>query len=320
MNEYGIIAIVAGFVLLNIAFYFVMVWVASGMIYNQTLSRQSKEQWSRTAPIEDPRQQVMQEIGNQWADKYADCKKDVHIVRDGLNLYGEYYDLGYDKAVMIISGRTECSRYGYYFAIPYAEAGLNVLVVDPRAHGLSDGKYNTLGFEESKDAIAWCKLLHDAFGVKDIVLHGICIGAAGGMFAITAPECPDYIRALVTEGMFARFAISMKQHMIERKRHLWPVLQWVDLRMKRATGHSMMKGPINVIDKMDKPLLMLHSEEDHYSLPQYAQLLYDSCPSKNKELVWFETGDHSMLRHTHTEKYDASIKAFLRKIFQPEKD
>ena len=73
-------------------------------------------------------------------------------------------------------------------------------------------------------------------------------------------------------------------------------------------------GPIDVIGKMDKPILMLQSKVDRASKVENAIKMYNMCPSKEKELVLFETGAHSMLRITHTEKYDKSISDFLQRI------
>ena len=85
--------------------------------------------------------------------------------------------------------------------------------------------------------------------------------------------------------------------------------------MKKYTGHSMKKGPIDFIDKLDRPLLMLHSKEDSYSTPLNAQKLYDKAGTPNKKLVWFEKGKHSMLRVTNTEKYDGEIEEFIKENF-----
>ena len=75
-------------------------------------------------------------------------------------------------------------------------------------------------------------------------------------------------------------------------------------------------GPIDVIDKMNKPLLMLHSREDIYSTPEYAQKLYDLSSSDSKDIVWFEHGRHSMLRVTDTERYDEAVKSFIARNFE----
>ena len=289
--------------------------VASYCAYTQTLRRGDKEHWGRGIPEDlSPQSKEMYRLGMEWANENADKKKDVHVVRDGLNLYGEYYDFGYSRCVMILSGRTESLRYGYYFAIPYAKHRCNVLVFDARAHGLSDGDFNTVGFEEGLDDLVWVDLLQKGLGVKSIVFHGICIGSAGGMYALTGKNPPACVDGIVTEGMFPNFGESMKNHLIEKKKPVFIFFDLLDAWMKHYTGHSMKFGPIDVIDKLDKPLLMLHGQKDIYSTPEYAQKLYDLAGTKQKRLVWFEEGRHSMLRITDTEKYDEAIAAFLAEL------
>ena len=302
---------IVGIVLVNL-FVLVLSWfVASYFAYTKTLCR-GKGKWGREMPDDLPPDSVcMYRLGHEWAEANADKKIDVHIVRDGLNLYGEYYDLGYDRCAFILSGRTESLTYGYYFAIPYANNGCNILVVDPRSHGLSDGEYNTVGFEESLDIMAWVEHLVENFGVRSVVFHGICIGAAGGMLALTSGKCSDVVDGIVTEGMFANFFESVRNHMIEQRRPTFVTLDLIDAWMRHYTGHSMKYGPINVIDKLDKPLLMLHSREDMYSKPEFAEKLYERAGCEQKTLVWFEHGRHSMLRITDTDLYDKSISAFL---------
>ena len=84
--------------------------------------------------------------------------------------------------------------------------------------------------------------------------------------------------------------------------------------MKHYTGHSMNYGPINVIHKLKKPLLMLHSREDIYSTPEYAAKLFELAGSDMKEIKWFPKGKHSMLRITDTERYDTAIADFIRSL------
>ena len=316
-NVYAIVGVVIGVVaLLGLLSVPVAFAFASKSVYLHHLKRGSKDNWSRGhASSPDANIQSMYNEGMKWHDANVAHKTDVSVERDGVHLYGEYFDLGNDKCVMIMSGRTETLEYGYYFAIPYAKLGYNVLVVDPRAHGLSEGEYNTIGYEESKDALAWVRHIHDNFGVKSVILHGICIGSAGALFALTSPDCPDYLEGMVAEGMFANFGESMKEHLIEKKKPVFMLNDMIDLWMKHYTGHSMKYGPINVIDKLDKPLLMLHSKEDKYSTPQWAQKLIDKTHGDNKQLVWFDHGRHSMLRITDTAKYDQSIAEFVTKYF-----
>ncbi len=288
--------------------------IASHQVYIKTLSRVSKESWSREIPSSlDEQSLEMYAIGRKWHEDHLSNKHDVHIINEGLNLYGEYYDFGKKTCVIILSGRTESLKYGYFFAEPYYKR-CNVLVIDPRGHGLSDGTYNTIGFEESKDVAAWIKYISEQFNIKSFVLHGICIGAAGGMLCLTTRNPLPYVKAFITEGMFINFNESMKNHLIEKKKPVFIFIDLIDAWMKHFTKHSMKKGPIDVIDKLEVPLLMLQSKMDIYSKPECAFKLYEKAGSKMKELVLFETGKHSMIRINNMEKYDKSINDFLDKI------
>lgn len=307
--------IVGSLLVSGLLLWIVSFFVASYLVYVRTLRRKDSGTWSRDLPADmDPMQVPMYKAGLAWSEANQAYKTDVHILRDGLNLYGEYYDFGNKRCAMILSGRTESLRYGYFFAIPYAENGYNILVVDPRAHGLSDGTFNTVGFEESQDDIAWIKYIRDTYGVESFILHGICIGAAGGMFALNSPDCPDCIDGIVTEGMFPNFKESVRNHIIERRRSTFITLDLIDCWMKHYTGHSMKYGPLDIIHNVHTPLLMLHSKEDRYSTPEFAQKLFDASGSTHKRIVWFEHGRHSMLRVTDRELYDASIKNFIAEI------
>ena len=279
------------------------------------LKRTRPDKWSREcSEPQNPVQAQMYAEGLAWSDAYASCRRDVHIVNEGLNLYGEFYDQGSDRTAILVSGRTEGLRYCYYFAKPYADAGYNVLTIDPRAHGLSDGKYNTVGFEEHKDLMAWMRFLRDECHTESVVLHGICIGAACCLYTAVSPDCPPMIAGITGEGVYPTFYDSFRNHMIELKKPLWPGLPMIDGWKKLFTGHSMKVGPIHIIDRLSVPLLMIHSKEDLYSLPSAAQEIFDRCGSAQKTLVWFEHGKHSQLRYTDRERYDGAVTAFLESL------
>lgn len=278
------------------------------------LKRTKKDKWSRNCSNDEQAQNDMYDIGMEWYKQHKDKKIDVHIINDGLNLYGEYYDFGFDRAVIVVPGRTESLRYGYYFAKPYVENGYNLLTIDQRAHGESDGKFNTVGIEEHRDIIAWAELLHNDYGIRSIVLHGICIGSATSLFAVTMKHCPDYLDAVIAEGMYPTFYDNFKNHIVALRKPAFPTMIFVNMWMKLYTGHSMKQGPIQVIHKYKKPLLMIHSEEDKYSLPSTAKTLFNAANSDIKDICWFKKGSHSQLRIEDTEKYDCAIADFLAKI------
>ena len=282
------------------------------MIYRALLVRTKKKKWNRECSSEDPEILSMYAVGESWRQKHSQFMRDVTIVNEGFTLWGEYTDLGNKKAVIIVPGRSEGLIYSYYFASPYAESGYNVLCIDQRAHGKSDGKYNSVGFKEHRDLMEWARMLREQLGMQEIVLHGICIGASCCMFASTAEKGEELFDRIVVEGMYPCFYESLKNHAIRFRQPLFPTMPLLTLFMKLHTGADIRIGPQNVIGQLNKPLLMIHSKEDTYSLPHTAQELYEKCASPEKRIVWFEKGEHSHLRITDTEKYDGAICAFLR--------
>lgn len=299
--------------------FFVPNLIVGYIIYAMHLKRTKPSKWSREcSDPKDPSQLAMYRGGLAWYETVKDKKRDVRILNEGLNLCGEFFDFGSKTTAVMIPGRTEGLRYMYYFAKPYSDLGYNLLCIDQRAHGESDGKYNTVGFEEHKDLLAWVHFLQRECHTETVIFHGICIGSACGLYAITSPHCPDAVKGMVAEGMYPTFWETFKNHMIELKKPL-SGLPYINGWMKVLTGHTMKYGPAHVIDKLQKPLLMIHSKEDLYSRPEEAQKIYDNCGAQQKRLVWFEHGKHSHLRITDPERYDGAVKDFWTEVLEEKK-
>ena len=288
--------------------------IMGAVLWSKLLVRTSKKKWGRECSIPDDEEyRRMFDIGIAWDAQYAACKRPVEIKSGRFHLVGEYFDFGNRRAVILIAGRMESLLYSYFFAEPYRKAGYNVLVIDNRAHGESDGVLSSLGCREYRDILNWAKLLHDTLGNDTVFLHGICIGCSTALYTLTSKDCPDYLVGMAAEGMYRTFAVSLTKHFEERNKPMFPLGYITMFYLWLFAGANVLTdGPYKRIRKMQKPLLMLHSREDPYSVPQYAQELYDSCPSKQKRLVWFPHGGHSRLRIVDGENYDAAICAFLK--------
>lgn len=305
------------FVGVNLILLYPLIRLTAYIVYLLTMVRKDKKCWNREWHHTDEESCRMHEQGVAWAKEHAERMIEVKTVsEDGLNLYGEYYDFGYDRAVIIIPGRTDNLIYSYFYAKPYSDNGYNVLCIDQRAHGLSDGKYITIGFEESRDIIKWIKLLEEDFGVKSVVIHGICIGSACGLYTMLAEDAPKSLSALVADGMYCNFYETYYLHMKDLGKPTF-IMEIVEKIMRKNTGHSMKFGPIDVIDKYEKPLLMLHGTGDIYSLPTRTEEIFAKCPSKHKQLIWFEDGRHSKIRIVYPERYDKAIADFLATLESP---
>lgn len=285
------------------------------MVYRNHLVNPDPENRKRECSCVTNEEQVkMWETGLAWAEPHKDKMKEVSVTRDGLKFVGEYYDFGKKRAVIILPGRCECLVYSYFYAKPYEEAGFNVLVIDQRSYGLSDGEFNTIGMQECEDLRVWISFLEKEFDIHDIWLHSICVGSSTSVLLASRPDCPDSVKAMVLDGCFISFRESFKTHMEDLGRPTFPVLDEVMHKIKKYTGTNVYKiAPIRLMDKVKLPVLFLYGEKDIFSKPEKSKLLIAKCGSEHKEVEWFKEGAHSHLRFANPEQYDAAIKRFSEK-------
>ena len=285
----------------------------SKKVYEDHLVRNSDDKWGRVCSAPDNEEQIeMWNTGIEWAKQNKEFMTEVSIENEGLTLYGEYYDFGSDTCAVILPGRCECLVYSYYFAKPYKDAGQNVLVIDTRCHGKSDGKYSSIGLYESHDLKAWMKFIQNKYGIKGFWLHGICVGSNTVLMVASDKTNSASVDGVVLEGCYINFRESFKQHMIDKKKPVFPVLDLVMLHIWRYAKSNVYKNtPLKLVKNISCPILFLFGEKDIFSLPPKSRKLYNACASNNKKLEWFSQGSHSHLRINNTEKYDTVIKDFV---------
>ncbi len=283
--------------------------------YYEKLVRTSPEKWGRQNSCpENEEHSRMYEEGMAWAKAHAACMKPESIESCGFRLKGEYYDFGSKNCVIIIPGRAESLNYSYFFAPPYERAGFNILVIDTRAHGLSEGKFVGMGIGEIPDVTAWARFLKAEKGMSRIVLHGICIGASTSVMASVREDCPG-LAGIISEGLFKSFYTIFKQRTKNGGHPAFPFMWHIYRLAKKNAGVDIKRqSPESIMGKMSAPVLFLHSKKDNAALPKYAQQLFAACSSSKKKLVWFEEGAHSHIRIADKQKYDDEICAFLAEI------
>jgi len=286
-------------------------------IFYNTMYRSSRKKKTRECTdIKDEQQMRMFAEGVAWAEQFKDKTEQLHIVNDGLNLYGEYINFGFDKCAVILPGRTESLLYSYYFADVYAKNGYNILVIDVRAHGLSDGKYRTAGIKECDDLILWIKLINERFHITDFTLHGICVGGATAVFAYVKlkNEGSDFVKMIVTDGMFQSYFEIFKGFYKTIKKRTFPTVYLVFfLAFMLAKVRLFKETPLKYMKDIDIPILFIWSVKDMLSIKSKGEELFEACASKHKELCFFPEGRHSHVRSTQEAEYDEVIAKFLQK-------
>ena len=315
MPWWAIVLIVVGSLLvLGLLVSVVLTFIVAYIVYSKTLMRGKSGTWGREhcsepgcIPLE-----TMWVRGLEWQKKNVSFTKELTIKsKDGLKLVGEWFDYGFDKTVIILPGRRETLVYSYYYANPYKECGVNVLVIDQRAHGLSEGKYSTGGIKEAEDVSLWMQYMHNELGQKEIYIHGICVGTCCTSILV-AKYKTDYLKAIILDSMFITYKEIYKNHYLESGHKLFPVYyqiwMWFNFFTKCNIEDS---RPDKYMPKIDLPVLFIWGTKDVYCLPEKSKILYDLCASKNKEIQWFDGAEHSRVRLFDENRYDGLIRDFL---------
>ena len=308
-----IVGIVLGFALIS---SIILTFIVAYIVYSKTLKRGTSGHWGREkcsepgcVPLE-----TMWERGLSWKKKNESFIKEISVTsKDGLKLVGEWFDYGFDKTVIILPGRRETLVYSYYYAKPYQQCGVNVLVIDQRAHGLSEGKYSTCGIKEAEDVSVWMSYLHDELKQKEIYLHGVCVGTCVTSIASTKYK-PEYLKAIILDSAFITYKEIYKNHYVELGHRLFPVFYeiWIWFRLLTKCNINDAR-PEKYLPELSIPVLFIWGDQDKYCLPEKSKILFEKCGSSNKQLEWFEGAEHSRVRLNNEERYDALICDFLSK-------
>ena len=302
----------AAIVLFNLL---VMLILVPHVVFYHTAYRNPKKKRTRECTnLKDADQVKMFDEGIAWAQQFEDRRIPLEIVHDGLHLKGEYIDFGAKKCAVILQGRTESLLYSYYFAKPYADSGYNILVVDLRAHGLSDGKFQTGGVQESGDIVCWVEEIERRFHVESFVFHGICIGAATSVYAALALEKRGHphVEAVVCEGLYATYYEMFAKNFAVYKKKPFPMLPLTFFLARLYTGVSFFRNrPVEAVGKLRCPVLLLYSIEDAFCPQESGQRIFSAAENPFSEIVFFPYGRHSHVRSLNTEEYDRTIREFV---------
>ena len=234
---------------------------------------------------------------------------------DGRKLFGRYYQVQEGAPLQIqFHGYRGSALRDLCGGTPLAmKLGHNVLLVDQRSHGRSDGRTITFGVLERKDCLAWIRYAQERFGEQiPIVLTGVSMGAATVLMASNL-EMPSAVKAVVADCPY-----SDPRDIIAR------VAENMGLPGKPAAAMCALGGVIyggfrlgscsavSAVQKSRLPILLIHGEEDRFVPCEMSQKIYEACGA-DKQLETFPNAAHAMCYMEDPVRYETVVTDFLQK-------
>lgn len=302
-------------ILIIIAIIVIIFFLATGLyIFKSTVTRE----------LHDIEKSYTRYVENNLFDEAlynSASKEDITLKSfDGLNLTSTLImnENPTNKFIVLVHGVSICYVGSLkYFDIFYKN-GFNVLIVNQRRHGKSEGKYSTYGFYEKYDVNMWIEYLKSRFG-NDIILglHGESMGAGTVMETI---PLNDSIKFVIEDCGYSNFheligfqiTHAYKNRLV--RKILRPSLIFANFFMKTKAKFSMKKiVPIDIVASTSLPMMFVHGKEDYF-VPWYMAVdLYKAKTKGYKELYLVEGAKHAEALEVNKILYEKKIMIFIEK-------
>ncbi|CAM3056232.1 alpha/beta hydrolase [Paenibacillus sediminis] len=207
---------------------------------------------------------------------------------DGIKLNGiviENYP--YDnKWVIIVHGYTGSLLVSTQFIDMFENMGFNLLLVDQRRHGKSEGMYTTYGYYEKRDVQSWVRWLLQEKGTDIVIgLHGQSLGGGTVLeyLSIAHPNVKFVIADCPYSDLHGLITYQMK---VLHKIPAAPFLHFINRKIYRKAGFRLEDvSPIKTVMNSHLPILFIHGGEDRYVPTEMSEQLYEAKPGFKKLVI-----------------------------------
>ena len=251
----------------------------------------------------------------EWI-KYARAlpHKEVSIQSfDGLTLRGTYFEFKKGLPIDILfHGYHGCAEQDLSGGVYRCQRlGHNVLIVDHRAAGKSEGHVVTFGINESRDAVAWIHYVLDRIDPNaQILLGGISMGAATVMMA-SAMDIPENVKGTVADCGYTSAKDIIKK--VIRDMHLPDNLLYPFVRLGAILFGNFdpdSNSPISSMPNCRVPVIFFHGDEDAFVPQSMSEENHAACAAP-KHLVITPGAGHGLCFPTDVDTYVREIETFF---------
>lgn len=235
---------------------------------------------------------------------------------DGLRLAARYYHIK-DGAPLDIgfhgyrgsAVRDFCGGANISF-----EAGHNLLLVDQRAQGKSEGHTISFGVNERLDCVDWVNYARSRFGKGlKIMLYGVSMGASGVLMA-SGLELPDNVCGIIADSPYTDPPEIIKK--VSKDMGIPPVLSYpfAALGAYIFGGFKLSSASaVEAVKHAKVPILLIHGEEDGFVPCEMSERIFEACRFRARRHTFAKAG-HGISFIVDTEKYRQLVFDFLKSL------
>lgn len=265
---------------------------------------------------------VLEAAGLYSRERYESLgKKEVTIMSfDGLKLCGAAIESnpGSKHWILLVHGYTGSRAVSTQFIDLFTEEGYNVLLIDQRRHGRSEGRFTTYGYYEKYDVQAWVRWIAEQYGHDVVIgLHGQSLG--GGTVLEYLSIADPQVKLVIADCPYSDLTDLMR-HQLTRLHKIpsVPFLSWVNARIRSKAGFSLDQvSPIRAVRNSSLPVMFIHGTKDNYVPTRMSVEMYEAKKEHNR-LLLIEGAAHANAYHINPEQYRKGVHSFLREhIGQP---
>ena len=236
--------------------------------------------------------------------------------RDGLTLSGRYYHQK-DGAPLAIGfhGYKSCWLTDFCGGADIAlQMGQNVLLIDERAHGKSQGRTITFGIKERLDLLCWIDYALNRFGADTrILLYGVSMGGATVLMA-SGMDLPDNVKGIVAD---CPYSAPLDVILEVGRQTGYPVKlikPFVILGAKIYGGFDVREtSGAEAVKHTKVPVMILHGEDDTFVPPEMSQCIQEANPEMVTRHT-FPGAYHALSYMVDTPRYRVLVKEFMEKV------
>ena len=232
---------------------------------------------------------------------YAHSDKEDEFIDsfDGLKIHGLRITNHPDshKWAILLHGASSQSGNMQDAMWQFDHRGFNILAVDQRGYGMSEGKYSTLGWLEHYDLITWINHLVLEDEEAEIVLYGVNLGGAAVINA-AGDYLPPQVKCAVEDGSWSGIR-EFILHVIRRDYNVEGgiIIPGVDIIAKNILHFSITDVDMRrQLKQASVPILFAHGELDETVPASMVFDCYYACASEKDLYIDHEAGFNEQLR------------------------